>query len=102
MVVSWASEAVQGWSWGLRAAGWRLKLEAEGWRLESLDGRVLDATGFDFFVSRKFPKVSLEVLGRGSSQLWNSGRRALGEAWDDFLLEVFFCQVWSFSVLPKV
>jgi hypothetical protein len=36
MVVSWASEAVQGWSWGLRAAGWRL---------ESLDGRVLDTSG---------------------------------------------------------
>jgi hypothetical protein len=37
MVVSWASEAVQGWSWGLRAAGWRL---------ESLDGRVLDTSGY--------------------------------------------------------
>ena len=35
----------------------------------------------------------------GSSQLQNGGLRALGEAWDDFLLEAFFCQVWSFSVL---
>ena len=35
----------------------------------------------------------------GSSQLWNGGLRALEEAWDDFLLEAFFCQVWSFSVL---
>ena len=30
----------------------------------------------------------------GSSQLWNGGLRALEEAWDDFLLEAFFCQVW--------
>ena len=36
-------------------------------------------------------------VGR-SSQLWNGGLRALEEAWDDFLLEAFFCQVWSFSV----
>ena len=34
----------------------------------------------------------------GSSQLWNGGLRALEKAWDDFLLEAFFCQVWSFSV----
>ena len=57
MVVSWASEAVQGWSWGLRAAGWRLKLEAEGWRLESLDGRVLDTSGvlMEFLRNSKLP-----------------------------------------------
>ena len=36
---------------------------------------------------------------RGSPELQNGGLRALEEAWDDFLLEAFFCQVWSFSVL---
>ena len=40
---------------------------------------------------------SLEV--RGSPELQNGGLRALEEAWDDFLLEAFSCQVWSFSVL---
>ena len=35
---------------------------------------------------------------KGSPELQNSGLRALEEAWDDFLLEVFFCQVWSCSV----
>ena len=29
----------------------------------------------------------------GSPQLQNGGLRALEEAWDDFLLEAFFCQV---------
>jgi len=43
------------------------------------------------------PRRSLEV--RGSPELQNGGLRALEEAWDDFLLEAFFCQVWSFSVL---
>ena len=42
------------------------------------------------------PRRSLEV--RGSPELQNAGLRALEEAWDDFLLEAFFCQVWSFSV----
>ena len=36
---------------------------------------------------------------KGSPELQNGGLRALEEAWDDFLLEAFFCQVWSFSVL---
>ena len=36
---------------------------------------------------------------RGSQELQNGGLRALEEAWDDFLLEAFFCQVWLFSVL---
>ena len=36
---------------------------------------------------------------RGSPELQNGGLRALEEAWDDFLLEAFSCQVWSFSVL---
>ena len=40
---------------------------------------------------------SLEV--RGSPELQNTGLRALEEAWDNFLLEAFSCQVWSFSVL---
>ena len=35
---------------------------------------------------------------KGSLELQNGGLRALEEAWDDFLLEAFFCQVWSFSV----
>ena len=43
------------------------------------------------------PWRSQEV--RGSPELQNGGLRALEEAWDDFLLEAFFCQVWSFSVL---
>ena len=30
---------------------------------------------------------------RGSLELQNGGLRALEEAWDDFLLEAFFCQV---------
>ena len=43
------------------------------------------------------PWRSLEV--RGSPDLQNGGLRALEEAWDDFLLVAFFCQVWSFSLL---
>jgi len=43
------------------------------------------------------PRRSLEV--KGSPELQNGGLRALEEAWDDFLLEAFSCQVWSFSVL---
>ena len=35
---------------------------------------------------------------RGSPELQNGGLKALEESWDDFLLEAFFCQVWSFSV----
>ena len=36
---------------------------------------------------------------KGSQELQNGGLRALEEAWDDFLLEAFSCQVCSFSVL---
>ena len=43
------------------------------------------------------PWRSLEV--RGSPELQNGGLRALEEAWDDFLLEAFSCQVCSFSVI---
>ena len=43
------------------------------------------------------PRRSLEV--KGSPELQNGGLRALEEAWDDFLLEAFSCQVCSFSVL---
>ena len=43
------------------------------------------------------PWRSLEV--RGSPELQNGGLRALEEAWDDFLLEAFSCQVRSFSVV---
>ena len=35
---------------------------------------------------------------QGSPELENGGLRVLEEAWDEFLLEVYFCQVWSFSV----
>ena len=41
------------------------------------------------------PRRSLEV--RGSPKLQNGGLIALGKAWDNFLLEAFSCQVWSFS-----
>ena len=43
------------------------------------------------------PWRSQEV--RGSLELQNGGLRVLEEAWDDFLLEAFSCQVCSFSVL---
>ena len=43
------------------------------------------------------PRRSQEV--KGSPELQNGGLRALEEAWDDFLLEAFSCQVCSFSVL---
>ena len=43
------------------------------------------------------PRRSLEVRGR--LELQNGGLRALGEAWDDFLIEAACCQVWSGSVL---
>ena len=43
------------------------------------------------------PWRSLEV--RGSPELQNGGLRGLEEAWDDFLLEEFSCQVCSFLVL---
>ena len=42
------------------------------------------------------PWRSLEV--RGSPELQNGGLRVLEEAWDDFLLDAFSCQVCSFSV----
>ena len=37
------------------------------------------------------PRRSQEV--KGSPELQNGGLRALEEAWDDFLLEAFSCQV---------
>ena len=40
------------------------------------------------------PWRSLEV--RGSPGLQNGGLRVLEEAWDDFLVEAFTDQVWSF------
>ena len=43
------------------------------------------------------PRRSQEV--RGSPELQNGGLRALGEAWDDFLIEASCCQVWSVCVL---
>ena len=46
------------------------------------------------------PWRSQEV--KGSPELQTGGPRALEEAWDDFLLEGFFCQVWLFSVLLEV
>ena len=46
------------------------------------------------------PGRSLEL--RESQELQMGSLRALEEAWDDFLLEAFFCQVCSFPVLQKV
>ena len=47
------------------------------------------------------PRRSQEV--KGSSELQNGGLRALEEAWDDFLLEAFSCQVCSvFVVLGRL
>ena len=44
--------------------------------------------------------MSQEVLrGQGKPRAQNGGLRALGEAWDDFLIEASCCQVWSGSVL---
>ena len=43
------------------------------------------------------PRRSQEV--KGSPELQNGGLRALEDAWDDFLLEAFCCQVCSFFVL---
>ena len=43
------------------------------------------------------PRGSQEV--GGSPEFQNGGLRALEEAWDEFLIEAFSCQVWSFSVL---
>ena len=43
------------------------------------------------------PWRSQEV--RESPELQKGGLKVLGEAWDDFLLEAFFCQVCSFLVL---
>ena len=43
------------------------------------------------------PRRSQEV--KGSPELQNGGLRGLEEAWDDFLLEAFSCQVCSFSML---
>ena len=45
----------------------------------------------------RWPESSRTV--EGSLELKNGGLRALEEPWDDFLLEAFSCQVWSFSVL---
>ena len=43
------------------------------------------------------PRRSQEV--KGSQELQNGGLRASEEAWDDFLLEAFSCQVCLFSVV---
>ena len=58
-----------------------------------LQGRVQVALGDD----ELRPRRSLQV--RGSPRLQNGSLRALEEVWNDFLLEAFSCQVWSFSVL---
>ena len=42
------------------------------------------------------PRRSQEV--KGSSELQNGDLRALEHAWDNFLLEDLFSQVWSFAV----
>ena len=43
------------------------------------------------------PRRPQEV--KGSPELQNGGLRPLEDAWDDFLLEVFLCQVWSVAVV---
>ena len=43
------------------------------------------------------PRRSWEV--KGSSEPQNGGQRALEDAWDDFLFEELFCQVWFFAVV---
>ena len=55
--------------------------------------RVLLAPGWFLWSPRRSQEV------RGSPEPQNGGLRGLEEAWDDFLLEAFSCQVWSFSVL---
>ncbi len=55
--------------------------------------RVLVATGGVELCPRRPQEV------KGSPELQNGGLRALEDAWDDFLLEAFFCQVWSFAVV---
>ena len=57
------------------------------WLFSGAQGRHQVARGGVELRSRR----SLEV--RGSPELQNGGLRALEEAWDDFLLEAFFCHV---------
>ena len=86
---------------GLRALeeGWDdFLLEAcscQVWSFSVLLGRVQVARRGD----ELRPRRSLEVRGR--PRLQNGSLRALEEAWNDFLLEAFSCQVWSFSVLLR-
>ena len=65
------------------------------WSFSVLLGRVQVAPGGH----ELRPRRSLEV--RGSLKLQNGGLRALEEAWDNFVLEELFCQVWSFSALLR-
>ena len=84
---------------GLRAVEEALDdflLEAFFCQVESFSvllGRLWVAPGSVKLQPWRSPEV------RGSPELQNGGLRALGEAWDDFLLEAVSCQVWSFSVL---
>ena len=91
------SSLVPGGPWS--PEGWLEKRSCpDGWRKrfgKALDGRVLDASGYDFRdfsilcpgSSQLLPCTSRDV--KGSLQAQNGGLRALEEAWDDFLLEVF-------------
>ena len=45
------------------------------------------------------PSRSFQVSG--SPRLQNGSLSALEEAWNEFLLEAFSCQVWSFSSRPS-
>ena len=56
-------------------------------------GRVQVAPG----VEELRPSRSFQVSGSPRPQ--NGSLSALEEAWNEFLLEEFSCQVWSFSVL---
>ena len=72
------------------------RLSARGIFLSSLV--VFCVSGASRGGSRRRQSVCLEVSGEGKP-LQNGGLRALEEAWDNSLLEAFFCQVWLFSVL---
>ena len=65
------------------------------WLFSVLLGRLQVVPGGVELCPTRFQEV------RGSPELQNGGLRALEEAWDDFLIEAFSRQVWSFSVLLK-
>ena len=66
----------------------------------SIFGDFCDFRDFSILCPGSSPLLPCGSQGlKGSSQVQNGGLIALEDAWNDFLLEAFFCQVWSFSVL---